>query len=45
MATAENPLGDAGKIDFDAICSDVDEHYLEAARPRVRHHLEVMLPR
>ena len=45
VAAAENALGDAGKVDFDAICSDVDEYNFEISRPRVRHHSQVIFSR
>lgn len=45
VAAAENPLRDAGKVDFDAICSDVDEYNFEPSRPSVRHHSEIIFSR
>lgn len=44
VTARQNPIFDSRQIDLDVLCSDVDQYDLEAARLRIDHHSQVILP-
>lgn len=37
VAAREHTIADAGEVELDIFCSDVDQHNLKVARPRLDH--------
>lgn len=45
VTSGKDTSGDTGKVGFDRLRSDVDEHDLKSERAGIKHHLQIVLPR
>jgi hypothetical protein len=45
MATRENSIPDSSQVDFNVLRPDVDQHNLETANSRIKHHLQIGVAR